>query len=328
MRATLGSIKDRIGKILNICPDDARVAEYVNLAIRMLLPQGKWVGTYQRYRIQASTVYVVWPRQIETIEAWALDDSPGMIRNEWFEYLGNGPGQLGPDSQNGRLLVDRGETCVFDVPRGTDNIIQFYADNPADAGQQILLNYLDCTGHKVLTNGVEGEYITLAAPPTFSNSAQNVYPGGVYGIQKPVTKGTVRCYVYNTVSGVKYPIGYYEPSETLPSYRSSLIPGLADMVKCGPCCSCITVMAKMAFIPVAHDTDWLLITNTLAIEYAVQAIRFKENSDGIKDGTTYEAMALKALQDELNSWLGDGAVPVVRFEDSRTWGGGGVVNWI
>lgn len=331
MRLTLGETRPRIGKILNICPTDLRVVEYVNAAIQRLLPKGKWVGTYQRYKVCLRSGCITWPACVETVEAYAIDAYPGTIRNEWFEFIANGPGPRSENDYTGRTLIDRGEACVFDDPRGSNQRIRLYADDARDAGAAVLVQYLNSYGEKVRTISgglnVEGEWITLVAPPAYAVGSYDLFPNGIYAIQKPVTNGVVRAYSYNTSDLTQYPIGYYEPDETIPSYRRSFIPGFSYQLSCGSEFGCVTAMVKLKFKPAVNDNDLLLITSLPAIEDECMAVKLGEKPDTKEQAELFEASAVRRLQEQLDSWLGDGAVPVVRGENNETWGGGGVDNW-
>ncbi len=128
------------------------------------------------------------------------------------------------------------------------------------------------------------------------------------GVQKPDTNGVVRLYEYNTDTATQRALAYYEPDETVPQYRRSLIAGIGS----GGCTSgecetkTVTVMAKLRFIPVVNDTDYLPIGNIPAIKDMVQSIRKMENNL-FEEAKAYEASAINELDRELREHLGDGA---------------------
>ena len=57
---------------------------------------------------------------IKAIEQVALDDRPGIVRNEWFEFLETGPGLLDSTDGDSYTLVDRGTAVCFSDIDGTD----------------------------------------------------------------------------------------------------------------------------------------------------------------------------------------------------------------
>lgn len=311
MRTTVAQLKEsRIPKVLGICADDPRVLEYCNEAMERLMARGKWVGTYQKYRICTSDGCLTWPRQILGIEAVSLCNIPMRIRNEWFEFLEFGTGLQTP-SDCGLQLFDRGMACAFNDIAGTNKKIKVYADVTEDEDAQILLQGYDENGIWIRTEvdgeWVDGEYVDLAVSPgTLSTKKFSV----LTGVQKPVTNGIIRLYEYNVDDTTQRAIAIYEPDETVPVYRRSLITGL---VNSGRCCGAsedcdtktVTVMAKLRFIPVAKDTDYLPIGNLAAIKDMVQSIRKMENNL-FEDAKKYEASAINELERELKEYLGDG----------------------
>ena len=119
MKLTLGNIRVNISKILSMASTDSRVVNYINEAQERLLYKGKWPGTYARYRITTDDGQITWPRQLETIEAVAVCDVPGTIRNRWFEFLESGPGILENTDGVGRQLIDQDIAVSFSDITGT-----------------------------------------------------------------------------------------------------------------------------------------------------------------------------------------------------------------
>lgn len=348
MKLTLGSAKSVVSKRIGVCADDPLVAEYINQATQRLLARGEWVGTYGRYRICINTGCITWPRQIETIESFAVCGNPGIIRNEWFEFIGSGPGVLGSSDTVGITMVDRGLVPAFDDVAGENKVLRVYADVTEATDAKILLRFYDNNGNVVRTQGsdgswIEGEYVAISTTPI--NSTKRCMANGFYGVVKPKTNGVVRLYSYDTVTLAQKALAIYEPGETLPEYRRSLIPGISSL---GCCCNTdacakqtVDVMAKLKFIPVEFDNDFILIGNLSALKLAVMSvIKEEENlfdeANYLMEGRPANVNgvpkrvggAIQILEDELTSHLGSGAVPVIRTLPNSVWGGGGVPNWI
>lgn len=333
-KLTLGQVKPTIARVAGLCSTDSRIVSYVNEATQRLVSRGKWVGTVQRYRVCVNDGCIVWPRQIETIEQIAICERPGVVRNEWFEFDGNGFGLMDSEDCLGDVLIDRGTVCSFDTiaAGATDRKIRVYADVAEDEDAVITLQGYDENGNWIRTEvddeWIDGEQVAISTTPTLSTKKFT----HLTGVIKPVTNGFVRLYEYQTTApaaNVKS-LAVYEPDETLPVYRKSLIPGLADMAACsGSETDCeskyVTVMAKLRFIPVVNDNDWLLIGNLGALKLAVQAV-IKEDKDLHGEADTCMAKAVFELEKELQSYLGDGAKVPIRIENPSLYGGGGVCN--
>ena len=327
MKIRFGDIKTVVSKVLNLTANDPRVIGYVNRAQERLLYKGKFVDTTVRYAVCVQDQCLVWPRQIETIEAIHMCDKPLTIRGPWYEALENGPGLQSSDSCGPCLtMIDRGNTVTFDWVRTTGYKLAIYADGTESAGT-VLIKYYDSTGNKVYTtysgNVIEGERFTIPAAGNYTTGTFEVLPYGIYEIQKPSTKRVIRLYAKKISDNSLIPLGYYEPDETIPVYRQSYLTHL-DGGSCGA--TQVTIIGKLRFIPAINDDSVLIISNTEAIRLAVQAIK-KEEDNVIQEAVVYWGMALDALNDQLRHYRGSGQVDPIRMVGSESYGGG-VVNII
>jgi len=315
MRLTLGQVKaSRIPKWLGICADDPRLVQWVNEATQRLLHRGLWWGTYASYRICIDNGCLTWPRQIAAIETMAVCGLPVQIRNEWFEYLQAGPGLQVCDNGNcnsglygscRNQMYDRGMVVTFADIIGVNKKVKVYIDNANDASKKILIQGFDENGNWILTNNgaTQGEEVTLAASPVTTTN----FFSSITGIQKEETLGNVRIYEYDTDLTTQRALGIYEPTETLPSYRRSFINGLVFPASDDDDETCeqktVTVMAKLEFIPVAVDQDYLIIGNINAIKLAAKAMQLEENNQ-LEESTRNFAIAIDLLDKELDHYLG------------------------
>lgn len=342
MKLTFGTVKTACAKVLNLNASDSRVLEYVNRGCeRLLYRAGKSMDTVVRYTVCLRDGCVTWPREIETIEAWASCGEPGTVRNQWFEFLDNGPGLMNANDGSRLQLVDRMNAVAFDDVVTTGNLLAVYADSVESTGLKLLVRYYDSNGNKVYTNidgtWQEGEQITIL-PGTYAYSSRGVMAGGLYEVIKPVTKKPIWLYEFTkgtdligddlgniigdedgnplgvlTGSGTYRALAYYEPDETLPTYRRSLIPCLAGNGTSTCSTQRITVMAKRRFIPAVNDDSVLIISHADAVRLACQAVK-KEEDVGIAEAESYWMAAKQALNEQLAHWQGDGVVAPIRVE--------------
>jgi hypothetical protein len=328
VRTTLLNAKNsRIPNALGMCSTDTRLVQYLNEAIQRLvmMPQ-KWWGTYQKYRVCEANGCITWPRQFATIEAAAICDCPITIRGQWFEFLENGYGLRGETDGVATQLFDRDTVVTFDDIQSPGYPVAVYADVAEDADAELLVQGHDENGNWIRTqhNGVwvNGEYIPIQVG-TYNVSTKTFYD--ITGIIKPQTNGTVRLYEYDAAGPTYRALGIYEYDETNPYYRRSVISGLSNRTACdssGDDCEskAVTVIAKMEYIPVAQDNDWLLIGNLMALKFMCLAIQ-KEENDLWDEAKKFEANAISILDKELGHYLGDGEVIGLRFPSRLIWGG-------
>jgi hypothetical protein len=329
MNLTVAEARDRIASAAGLCASDARVLSYLNRAIRRLLPKGKWKGTYMTFQICVNSDCITWPRQIGTIEAVNVCSKPIAVRNSWYEFLEAGPGTQNGNS--GLKHLDRGEHCAFDdiTASALDRKIRVYADVTEGAGKTIILQGYDQYGIWIRTQDagvwIDGEKVAIPATTAGPSVSTKVFSKLVRVI-KAETNGAIRLYEYNTTDAVNVrPLAFYEPDETLPSYRRSYLPGLSRVHSNGDCERAqVEVVAKLRFYPVSGENDFLLIANLDALEEETRALVHFDNRN-FAEGYTAEKFAVSLLNDELSQYLGDGPVLMLRVE-SGDFGAGSVEN--
>ena len=168
----------------------------------------------------------------------------------------------------------------------------------------------------------DGEVVTLVNGYVDTTTAFN----SVAGVLKDVTQGNVQLYELVDSTPTLVDIATYEPDETLPSYRRSLIPSLGGASGCADGTDTkvsVTVIAKLRFIDAANDTDVLMVSDLYAIKNMATAIKLEENRD-FGAATEYRNLAIDSLQNQLANHMGDGVVPVLQMTNLNTHGGGGI----
>lgn len=333
-RILLSKAKARCKGVANLCENDSRLVEKINMACEALLMgdtrtgSAKWPGVVGKYRICTNESCLTWPREIETIEAWALDNCPHDIRNGWYEFLQMGPGLLNDCGGwgCGWQLIDDGQGVAFDDVRGADKKLAVYCDVDETAGASMILRfYSDETKEKVRTEypsgtWIEGERLVLPAAGNYQLTTNECMAGGLYQVIKPRTKGVVRLYEYD---GSTYrALAVYEPNEEIPIYRQSRVPGLSRLTS-GTACQkhSVTVVAKFRFIEAHDDNDFLQIPNLDAIRLGVQAV-FLEETFKFEEAVKAWALAFGRLHAQLSSFRGSGTSIPIKMVNSSTFGGG------
>lgn len=338
-RLRLLDLREPIAQVLNVCTTSDEVPTMVNRVERRLLrlKGGKWVGATARMRIcTSSTGCLVWPRCIETIEAFQLCNIPGTIRTGWFEFSAQGPGLLNADSSWYNNLIDRGTLPTFDTPDNATSVVAVSGEPGVTeaAGARILLRgwegatWIRTEDPPASNNWIDGEYVDIVGGATRYSTRRF---SAITGVIKPVTKGPVRLWQYDVpTAALVNQLAYYEPTEEVPIYRASLIPGIKTRRGCPPQTNCgcrdedktqVTVMAKLRHIDVADDNDFLVIGCEAAFILGAQAV-LKERRNLWTEAQQYWASAEKELQNELSSFEGDGALPTFKQEGSWSWGAG------
>jgi hypothetical protein len=331
MRLTVSAARPQIAKAANLCESDPRVISYINRAVQRLLPKGLWTGTVKRYRICTNASCLTWPRQIETIEAIAIDGSPRKIRDEWFEFLEAGPGIATNKSGNDLQLEDRGQVCSFNdiTANSTTSYIRMYNDLPESSGKVIILQGYDDNGNWIRTlsgsTWIDGEKVAIPTTAgTYFTTTKKF--SSLEAVIKDPTNGVIRGYEYNGTNIVKS-LFIYEPDETLPSYRRSFIPQLNNIHASDTECPKVNVviMGKLSFYEVAKENDWILIPCIQALVEETRALRMFD-AHLWAESNACESKAVSYLQEILGEEEGDGTVGMIRVENSSTFGAASVEN--
>lgn len=324
MRSTLYDVRHRTRtpQVLNLCPTDPRIADYVNEAQRLLLDHGHWFGTMVKWRICAINACITLPSQLSTIERAAICHSPVPVHDFWFEFLPGGWGTGGAEGANGNC----GGTCgigdganfignfpTFDDVRGLDKVLNVTCDLPSDVGKKVLLLGYDENLNWIRTeqDGVisDGELVAMAQ--SAGTDSTHLF-SSITDLQPPDDlDGQWWLYEKSTVDSVRRMIGRFDYFEIRPSYARYRVNGAGfrsgSSSSNGECNkTLIEVLAKVEFIPVKRDTDYLIISNLTAIKDGCLAIRYAEPPADMAKSEMFLNRALRALDKELASKLGDG----------------------
>jgi hypothetical protein len=273
---------------------------------------------------------------VRSIEVASLCNTAMRVRSEWFEFLPNGPGQLKETNLVGLQLIDHGTACVFADVRGASSKVRVTCDLAADNGSKVLLQGYDQNGNWILTNDggnwIEGEYVTASVGGT--NSVNTFAPPGPVRVIKPETNGPIRLYEWDTLtSAITRSLAVYEPSEVLPIYRRSFIPGLSSLNTCtgssDPCGKKrVVVLARLQHVPVSKDNDFLVLNNIAAIKEMVKSIVYAEQDGKLQEAEVHEIRARREIEGESSAYLGDGAQSPIGVAASNDFGIGYIGNVI
>lgn len=294
-----------------------------------------WFGTWQRmaFNVTPSDPYITLPREVARLINIAPCKYPIRIQNEFYEYLEAGIG-VQPSSCNAHCefleTYDRGTFPTFrdlDVS-GNPKVIRLYPTDQRDVGKRVLIQGKDSNGTvlRSLDNGVDinGVYIKLETPFTDTEFQFGEDSGDhpITGVQKDQTISDVRMYQVDVVSGEMTLLSLLQPSELVSCYRRYFLNGLPNS-----CCEgdetqdtvAVTAMAKLEFVPVSVDQDYLMIGNIPALKALCESVRYGEidNPQALAMSKVKWDKGIKMLNYELVHYLGR-QMPAIRFSPFRT----------
>jgi len=309
--------QSRIPEAIGACAaDNGKLIEIVNEAQERLIFAGGETGWWGSWFKTAFTVdgradpYITVPRNIARLINLDVCKRPVRIQNEFYEFLEAGVGlQPSQCGCNPIETYDRGLFPTFSN-MSSNTRLRFYITNAADVARRVLVQGTDQNGRPIYSldgvDQVRGLYLDFTQP--FVQMPFDLTT--LDGLQKDYTVGEVRVFEVDNTTGIQRLILTMEPGEAVAGYRRYFLNGLPQN-----CCNItdpatttvqVTAMAKLAFIPVAVDTDYLTIQNLPAMKEACMAVRFGEMDDAMSAGMNgvHSKAAIKLLNGELRHHLG------------------------
>lgn len=283
------------------------------------------------------------PPQIASIEKASVCGSPLRMRDMWYEFLENGFGIQyalnNTTSSSGAIsgggccgansamwpgcfgmgdALQRGTFPTFQDIHGTNKKLTVVCDLISDVGKEVLLLGYDENNNWIRTtqSGVirDGEIVALAQ--NAGTTTVNKFTV-VTDIQPPDDlDGQWWLYEYNVDTAILRMLGHYQYFETRPNYQRYFFPMIPSGTDSNGDCTLTTVevIAKLDFIPVVRDTDYLVIGSLPALKEMTRAIYLSENEPDYEKAqrilTAGEALAMHELNKELEHYLGERVIGV------------------
>jgi hypothetical protein len=285
-----------------LCPDEGWNSGWATMAFTASVVNG--------------TAFVVTPREVSRLIEISICQHPIPLRNGFFEWLSFGRGLQPKGCQNtgcGSQLsaYERGNVVTLSPLLSTPQTIRVYPSDIRDTGLRVLIQGKDQNGLTILVTdpgtgqSAPGEYLQLGLP--FSTSVNQF--STVDGLQKDETYGPLSFFQVDPVSGAELPLTTMQTNEASASYRRYMIGGISNANLCCVSPSSplqITAQARLCFMPVANETDYLSISCIPAIVEEAMSIRFSRMDSGnaAQQSMMHHARALALLCGELDAAVG------------------------
>jgi hypothetical protein len=235
-----------------------RGVKAVNQARRLLWNKRAWTSQEEYVQICCVNDCFTLPSRYEQIKlAWIGDDSTSLA-DEWFNAT-NAFALHGDNSCHRGIVEVGGLHVLFRDYTTHPYQIGVMAEEAEDIGVELMFDAQDQydTYHKVK--------VAVANPPTLAKS--DLLVKGIRGVSKPVTKGRIRVYAYDTALEAKTLIAIYQPNDANPTFRRFKAPKT---------CECITLYASKKYFDLT-DPKELVEFIPDAMIYAVLALNSREN---------------------------------------------------
>lgn len=320
-----------VGSPLGICVNNApALAGLVNIGTEQLIndpdaPEEGWWGGWGRFVYNVTqgvqSQFITTQRGIARLIVMDVCNRPRKIQNGFYEFLDYGEGLKPPICQSNicggqTMAYDRETVATLGLLNSTPQFIRVFPTDSRDVGRSVILQGTDQNGNVITSTDpttdqtISGEIISLALP--FAQSV-NQYSNQLTGIEKDWTFGSVTFQQVDPISGTAVALSSMEPSETAANYRRYFL----DKLPCSCAAGCpstttsaqiqVTAMAKLEYIPIASDPDYLGIPNVPALIAQCEFIRYSamDNVKAQQLADKRHSEALKLLFGQLTHYLGN-----------------------
>ena len=235
-----------------------RGVKAVNQARRLLWNKRAWTTQEEYVQICCVNDCFTLPARYEQIKLAWIGNESASLADEWFNATNAFALQAGNSCHRGIVEVG-GLHVLFRDYTTHPYQIGVMAEEAEDIGVELMFEAQDQydTYHKVK--------VTTANPPTLAKS--DLLVKGIRSVTKPVTKGRIRVYAYDTALEAKTLIAIYQPNDAHPTFRRFKAPRT---------CECITLYASKKYFDLT-DPKELVEFIPDAMIYAVLALNSREN---------------------------------------------------
>ena len=235
-----------------------RGVKAVNQARRLLWNKRAWTSQEEYVQICCVNDCFTLPARYEQIKLAWIGNESASLADEWFNATN--AFALHADQSCHRLITEVGGLHVLFRDYTTHPYqIGVMAEEAEDIGVELMFEAQDQhdTYHKVK--------VATANPPTLAKS--DLLVKGIRGVSKPITKGRIRVYAYDTALEAKTLIAIYQPNDANPTFRRFKAPKT---------CECITLYASKKYFDLTDPKELIEFIPDSMI-YAILALNSRDN---------------------------------------------------
>ena len=292
--------------------DRATWIDAIHEANQRLVVKADWPWTTMLVRARVDRGDFPLPREIESIRAVNVDNSPSTAESAYFQFMSAGPGEakswsngVAPNLEDRGLFptmydlpsIERPAGCaVNDVEWSADGLrLMAFSDKNADSVLSVSLRGRDRNNTPMADESVrivpwDGAEGALQGSLSEKPASANLYRQ-LSSWTKPQTAGHVSLYAVDPATSRMWFLAKAHPNDTAPAWRRYAIRNL-------PCCGAnVLFLGKIKAIRPAIDSDVMPVQNLAAIKLMIQAISL-ENSGDLRKAVEFEANATRLLMEQ------------------------------
>ena len=261
---------------------DPDVLEAINEARRIIYPLGDWQDTVQPACLTVCCNSVTLPSWGETIRSAWLGRESMEIENQWFECMECSSFKHYCYSDVSSNLVDLGKRFATFRPYERNFRIKVVGTDDRDKGVEMTFHAISEYGETLLLTRI----LDKAWKPVTSDPTNDKWVKSISAVNKPVTFGDVRVYIWDPIQQMETICAIYEPLDVNPQLRRYAI-RLSGRNQ-------LFAMVKKRFVELVDDRQ-LVDIHTDALIHLLHGITARAN----RDTATY-ALNIKAARNFLD----------------------------
>lgn len=274
--------------------DEATVFRRIEDAVQLITQKGIFDASLGQLDICACDGCITLPNDVGTVLAANTGGMTTLIRDQWFSYHLNGPGDEGCCVPC-QMMNEEGEVCTFKDPPSSAYLVAV-TETALDNGVVLRVFGWDSNNKRIFTANpttgvIEDGFIipTIYGFPVISTNQPTI--AKIDRIQKAVSKGYIKLVAIDSSTNLpQTTVGYYQPYETDPRYRRIRVGGN----------QWVRIRYKKKNMVIRSQSDWINVDNRQALLLALKAIRYRDqNQFALADQA--EQQCAKALSEEAQS---------------------------
>lgn len=213
---------------------------------------------------------VTLPAEVDNVLSVNQGGFPTLLRDEWFQYHPNGPGNECWQPWNYTDI--RGRVCTYRDPSEPVKLIA-EVESPQDSGKNLRVFGWDANGKRIYTTDSNGNLRDGFLVPTVYGFSQPNPDAPLINqidrIEKDETNGFIKLIAINEDNTPHTQIGYYLPSETNPNYIRIRV---ADR-------NWIKIKYKRRSFEIKSINDWVNVDNREVLILCVKAVQARRRNN-------------------------------------------------
>ncbi|MFB1500812.1 hypothetical protein [Thiocapsa sp. N5-Cardenillas] len=237
-------------------------------AVELLVTEGLIDTQVEEIALCACGSFVTLPREVGTPLAITVDGSPSLIRDEWFTYHINGPGDTNWTPVGFADVLGQSYPTI----REPDRPVRLAAviRTASDSNKVLRVFGYDENGERILSPNADGTMTDgFLVPTVFNRVLMNADVSPIVRIErvtKERTQDMVDLIAVDPDTGTAISVlGRYRPSETTPAYTRIRVSG-AEFVR---------LKFKRRSMELSDDYDWIPVDHREALIHAVRAVKYR-----------------------------------------------------